>query len=592
MAVIFQIRKACKSYGDQILLDDAEATITDDAKIGFVGRNGAGKSTLLRILLGDEELDSGEVIRHPRLRVGYLRQHDPFEPGESAMDFLMRDSEQPDWKCGEIAGQFEIKGDYLYGPVKGLSGGWQTRVKLAALLLHEPNLLLLDEPTNFLDLRTQILLEHFLKSFREACLIVSHDRAFLRETCQHTLEISRGKLTMYPGKIAQFLERQAEIRDQAVRENKATLTKAKQLEKFIAKNKAGANTASQARSKQKQLDRLSLNDIASDEQTAHIQAPIVQPRQGAAVRCIEMAIGYPDHRVADTINIEIEHQQRAAIVGDNGQGKTTLLRTLVGSLDELDGEMRWGHHCKIGTYAQHVYTTLPQDDTVLEYLEYQAITGVTNQQILAVAGSLLFKDDHVHKKVKVLSGGERARLCMAGLLLGDYNILVLDEPGNHLDVETVEALADALLAYKGTVIFTSHDRHFMKRIATNIIEVRDGNVRNYMGDYEAYLYYINREIEEGERQLASGKSASIPPPEKFTKGSGGEKVLTQNEQRAARKKIKAVERKIARLDEEKKAMDAKMLTMTDPEQAMQLHEEIQTIAAALAAAEEEWMELN
>ena len=589
MAVLFQIRKACKSFGDQVLLDDAEATITDDAKIGFVGRNGAGKSTLLRVLLGEEELDSGEVIRHPNLRVGYLRQHDPFQEGESAMDFLIRDSDQPDWKCGEIAGQFEIKGDYLHGPVRGLSGGWQTRVKLAALLLHEPNLLLLDEPTNFLDLRTQILLEHFLTSFREACLIVSHDRAFLKATCQHTLEISRGKLTLYPGKIAQFLERQQEIREQAKRENKATLTKAKQLEKFIAKNKAGANTASQARSKQKQLDRLSLNEIATDEQTAYIQAPIVEPRQGAAVRCSKMVIGYPDHRVAEDINIEIEHQQRAAIVGDNGQGKTTLLRSLVGSLDTIDGEMKWGHHCNIGTYAQHVYTTLSQDDTVLEHLEYQAIKGVTHQQILAVAGSLLFKDDHVHKKIKVLSGGERARLCMAGLLLGDYNILVLDEPGNHLDVETVEALADALLAYKGTVIFTSHDRHFMKRIATNIIEVRDGSVKNYLGDYEAYLYYINREIEEGERQSQNTKTASAPPPEKFKKG---EKVLSQNEQRALKKKIKSLERKIARLDEEKKSLDAKMLTMTDPEEAMKLHEEIQLIATDLTAAEEEWMELN
>ena len=589
MAILFQIRKACKSYGDQILLDDAEATITDDAKIGFVGRNGAGKSTLLRILLGEEELDSGEVIRHPNLRVGYLRQHDPFQPGESAMDFLMRDSNQPEWKCGEVAGQFEIKGDYLHGPVGGLSGGWQTRVKLAALLLHEPNLLLLDEPTNFLDLRTQILLEHFLTSFREACLIVSHDRAFLKATCQHTLEISRGKLTLYPGKIAQFIERQKEIREQAIRENKATLSKAKQLEKFIAKNKAGANTASQARSKQKQLERLTLNDIAVDEQTAYIQAPIVEPRQGAAVRCEDLVIGYPDHRVATSINIEIEHQQRAAIVGDNGQGKTTLLRTLVGSLDEIEGEIRWGHHCRIGTYAQHVYSTLPPKDTVLEYLEYQAMHGITHQQILAVAGSLLFKDDHVHKKIKVLSGGERARVCMAGLLLGDYNILVLDEPGNHLDVETVEALADSLLAYKGTVIFTSHDRHFMKRIATNIVEVRDGSVRNYMGDYDAYLYYINREIEEGERKTQNTKTASAPPPEKFSKG---EKVLTQNEQRAAKKKIRSLERKIAKLDEEKKALEAKMLTMTDPEEAMETHEQIQAVAAELTTAEEEWLELN
>ena len=180
MAVLLQIRGAHKSYGDQVLLDDAEATLTDDVKVGFVGRNGAGKSTLLRLLLGEEELDAGEVLRHPRLKIGYLRQHDPFLPGESALNFLMRDSGQLDWKCGEVAGQFELKGASLEGPVAELSGGWQTRVKLAALLLHEPDLLLLDEPTNFLDLRTQILLEHFLRGFRQACLIVSHDRAFLK----------------------------------------------------------------------------------------------------------------------------------------------------------------------------------------------------------------------------------------------------------------------------------------------------------------------------------------------------------------------------------------------------------------------------
>src|SRR6185436_11805211 len=214
MAVLLQIKNAHKSYGDQVLLDGAEATLTDDVKYGFVGRNGAGKSTLLRVLLGEEELDRGEVVRHPKLQLGYLRQHDPFLPGETALQFLMRDSGQPDWKCGEVAGQFEVKGAYLEGPLTKLSGGWQTRVKLAALLLHEPNLLLLDEPTNFLDLRTQILLEHFLRNFKEACLIVSHDRAFLGATCSHTLDLSRGKLTMYPGKVDAFLDYQAGKREQ------------------------------------------------------------------------------------------------------------------------------------------------------------------------------------------------------------------------------------------------------------------------------------------------------------------------------------------------------------------------------------------
>ena len=584
MAVLFQIRNAFKAYGDQVLLDNAEATITDDAKIGFVGRNGAGKSTLLKILLGEEELDAGEVIRHPRLRVGYLRQHDPFQDGESAMDFLMRDSEQPDWKCGEVAGQFELKGDYLFGPVKSLSGGWQTRVKLAALLLHEPNLLLLDEPTNFLDLRTQILLEHFLQNFKQACLMVSHDRTFLAKTCQHTLDLSAGKLTMYPGKIGKFLEFQNERNQQAIRENAATAAKQKQLEKFINKNRANANTASQARSKQKQLDRLKLNEVATQQATAYIQAPVVAPKQGTAVRCEGMAIGYPDHEVANDIQLEIEHQQRVAIVGDNGQGKTTLLRTLVGSLDPKAGSLRWGHNIKIGTYAQHVYTSLDPTDTVLEYLEYQAMPGTTDQQVLAVAGSLLFRDDHVHKKVKVLSGGERARLCMAGLLLGDYNVLVLDEPGNHLDVETVEALAEALLIYKGTVIFTSHDRHFMGRVATTVVEVRDGSARDYMNDYATYLVSINDEIEQGNRGASSQTGSKTNKKEKG--------AVSQNEQRALRKKVKAIERKIASLDTQKKALSAEMTETSDAAKALELHEQIEAISSDLTAAENEWLELN
>src|SRR5271169_934750 len=225
MAVLLQIKNAQKSYGDQVLLDDAEVTLIDEVKVGFVGRNGAGKSTLLRVMLGEEELERGEVVRHPRLRLGYLRQHDPFLPGETAQQFLMRDSGQPDWKCGEVAGQFELKGANLEGPIAKLSGGWQTRVKLAALLLHEPNLLLLDEPTNFLDLRTQILLEHFLQSHRSACLIVSHDRAFLGATCDHTLDLSRGKLTLYPGKVDAYLQYQREKRQHEERSNVAIQAK-------------------------------------------------------------------------------------------------------------------------------------------------------------------------------------------------------------------------------------------------------------------------------------------------------------------------------------------------------------------------------
>jgi ATP-binding cassette subfamily F protein 3 len=599
MSVLLQIKQANKRYGEQLLLDDAECTITSDTKVGFVGRNGAGKSTLLRCLLGDEELDSGQIIRHPRLKVGYLRQHDPFLPGETSLEFLMRDSGQPDWKCGEVAGQFELKGRYLEGPVGELSGGWQTRVKLAALLLHEPNLLLLDEPTNFLDLRTQILLEHFLKDFREACLIVSHDRAFLSATCDSTLDLSLGKLTMYPGKIEDFLVYQQERIEHTQRVNAATESKRKQLQEFVDKNRARASTATRAKSKSKMLERLEFIEVQSDQAHAVIRAPQVEPRKGPAVRCIDLGIGYSETVIAKSINIEIEHGTRAAIVGDNGQGKTTLLRTIVQSLTPVLGDVRWGHACNIGTYAQHVYTSLPEKKTVLEYLEYEAIPGTKNQTILDTAGAMLFRGEAIHKKVSVLSGGERARLCMAAILLGNYNILVLDEPGNHLDVETVEALANALLEYKGTVIFTSHDRHFMRRVASSIIEVKDGSVVNYHGNYESYLYMVNQEIDEaefartGKKPVPVATSKNNKASEKDRYAHDKKKQSTgSTDDRAMRKEITQLEKTIARLDDQKRTVNEKLMQTTDPMEAMKLHDEVVKVSTELEAAEMRWAELQ
>ncbi|WP_437190703.1 ABC-F family ATP-binding cassette domain-containing protein [Planctomicrobium sp. SH527] len=587
MAVLLQIQNAVKSFGDQALLDDTSVTIYEGTKVGFVGRNGAGKSTLLKVLLGDEELDSGEVIRNPNLRVGYLRQHDPFLPGESALEFLMRDSGQPDWKCGEVAGQFEIKGAYLDGPISALSGGWQTRVKLAALLLHEPNLLMLDEPTNFLDLRTQILLEHFLKNFDQACLIVSHDRAFLGETCSQTLDLNRGKLTLYPGPIEEYLEFVDTRKDHEERANAAIVAKQKHLQKFIDKNKARASTATRAKSKEKQLEKLQTSDVAADEPTPNMRAPIVNPRQGPAVRCVDLSIGYNNYAVAKEINLEVDHGQRAAIVGDNGQGKTTLLRTIVDSLSPIKGEVKWGYGCEIGVYAQHVYSSLDSNLTVLEYLDRVAKPGTTAQEVLAGAGALLFRGGHVKKKVSVLSGGERARLCMAGLLLGTYNILILDEPGNHLDVETVESLTNALLNYKGTVIFTSHDRHFMKKVATSVIEVRDGTARNYGGNYESYLYSVNKEIEDGERDSASNRKRLATPPQAKLEAAA-EKTVDPKNERVLRKEMNNLEKTIAKLDDQKKELNAKLLTTSDAKLALNVHTELTSITTQLSEAEDRW----
>ncbi len=590
MSVLLQLIDAIKSYGDQQLLDGADVTIHEGMKVGLIGRNGAGKSTLLRVLLRDEDLDSGEVIHGPNLRIGYLRQHNPFEPGESALGFLMRDSGQPDWKSGEVAGQFELKGAWLHCPVSELSGGWQTRVKLAALLLHDPNLLMLDEPTNFLDLRTQILLEHFLGQFPAACLIVSHDRAFLTATCDQTLDLSRGKLTLYPDKIGPYLAQVEEKRIRDEHTNASVLTKQKQLQRFIDKNRARATTASQARSKQKQLDRLQTVDIEADLPTVHIKAPVVEPRHGPALRCIDLSIGYTEHVVAERIDLELEHRQRAAIVGDNGEGKTTLLRTVVDSLQPLAGRVKWGFGCNIGVYAQHVYSALPDNQTILEYLEYNSRAGVTTQDCLNVAGSLLFRGSHVKKPIRVLSGGERARLCMSALLLGDYNVLVLDEPGNHLDVETVEALSEALIGYQGTVLFTSHDRHFVGRIATNVIEVRDRRARSYGGTYEAYLYSVNREIDEGERERAKSNNRMSSAP--AAKAPSDQPSMSAKQKHAVRRQVRNLEKKIAKLDEEKKSLSAQMLITADAETAMNLHNQIESIQTQLAATENAWYDLQ
>ena len=589
MAVLLQIVNASKSYADQVLLDHADATIRDDVKVGFVGRNGAGKSTLLRVLLGEEELDSGEVVRHPSLRLGYLRQHDPFEPGETGLAYLMRDSERPDWRCGEVAGRFELKGDYLHGPVAALSGGWQTRLKLAALLLHEPNLLLLDEPTNFLDLRTQILLEHFLRDYRSACLIVSHDRAFLGATCTHTLGLSRGKLTSFPGTVEAFLQAEQEKREHVERSNAAIQAKKRHLEDFIARNKARASTAALAQSKQKALEKLKSKPpvdeaVETDEPSAAIRPPRIEPRRGTAVRCKDLDIGYPDRVVAAGVGWELDHGSRAAVVGDNGQGKTTFLRTLVGSLQPRAGEVRWGHGCKVGVYAQHVYTALPEKQTVFEYLRGKgSATRKTDQEVLATAGALLFRGSHVDKPIGILSGGERARLVLAGLLLGDHNVLVLDEPGNHLDVDTVDALVSALVEYEGTVIFTSHDRHFTARVATCVVEVRDGRVTTYSGSYQTYVSRVNDEIDAGERAAAAAKPAAASAPARSA---------VRRSNKDPRKELKAVEKAIAQLDTKRRELNAQMMNCTDAAEAMRLHTEIAAVTAELEPAESRWCELQ
>ncbi len=293
--------------------------------------------------------------------------------------------------------------------------------------------------------------------------------------------------------------------------------------------------------------------------------------------------------MASDIDLEIDHGTRAVVVGDNGQGKTTFLRTVVDSLPPLAGDVRWGYGCQIGVYAQHVYTSLPEKKTVLEYLEYQAAPGTKTQQILDMAGAMLFGGEAIKKRIAVLSGGERARLSLTGLLLSQHNVLVLDEPGNHLDVDTIEGLAEALVGYRGTVVFTSHDRHFMRRVASCVIEVRDGHVTNYRGDYESYLYAVNREIEEGEREAVA---RSVTQPRAAGKQAPVSSKPSRSSERELRKERQNLERTISRLDAQMRQLQSQLLSSTDPAEALRLHNDVVALSGQLADAEEAWCRLQ
>ncbi len=496
MTVLLQISDISKHYGPVTILEEATASFGDDQKIGVIGRNGAGKSTLCRIITGQEEKDSGSISANNNLRLSYLEQHDAFKLEESVRDFLMRYTDREEWECAEMSARFHLKGAMFESPITRLAGGYRTRVKLAAMLLKDPNFLILDEPTNYLDLSTLILLENFLKEFRGGCLIVSHDREFLRKTCDHTLEVEQGRLTLYPGDIDQYFEFKEEQLRQVRAYNKTVEKKKAHLQEFVDRFKARASTASRAKSKMKMIDRLETIEVAHPLSTVRMRIPNVEPKGGVALTCIDLAIGYPGKTVASHIHLEVERGAHVAVLGDNGQGKTTFFRTIAADLAPIGGKFQWGTGLKIAYYAQHVFQTLHPEDDIYQHLSREAAPGVSNQDILDIAGGFLFKGEEVKKKVAVLSGGERARLVLAGLLLTRSHILLLDEPTNHLDFETVEALADALKTFAGTVFFISHDRTFVNTLATHVLDIKDGFISRYPGTYEDYVYFLERQARE------------------------------------------------------------------------------------------------
>ncbi|MDD5725881.1 MAG: ABC-F family ATP-binding cassette domain-containing protein [Patescibacteria group bacterium] len=490
MSIVLQLQGISKSFGLRRLFDEATVSVAEGQRIGLIGANGSGKTTLLRMILGQEQLDEGKVVLHPNARLGYLEQNEVFPPNETVIDYLVRVSDHEPWECAKMAGSFEIKHEKLEAPFLSLSGGYQMRVRLAGILVREPNLLLLDEPTNYLDLQTVLLLEDVLRTYRGALLLISHDREFLKNVCTHTLELEHEKLTLFPGNIEAYFEYKEGRLEEARRYNKKIEAQRRHLQDFVDRFRYKASKATQAQSKMKQIDKLKTIEIAHSLRTVRIKIQAPPQKNALALECKDLSVGYQaDKPVLEQINFEINRGEHLAVLGENGQGKSTFLKTIADQLPLLSGSYKWGHNLRVAYYAQHVPLMLPTIGTAGDYL-HTAAGRVLPEDMLRMAGNFLFTKDDLEKPISVLSGGERARLCLAGICLGRYDVLVFDEPTNHLDFDTVEALGEALSEYEGTIIFVSHSRTFVSQIATSILEIKDGRAVRYPYPYEIYVYEL------------------------------------------------------------------------------------------------------
>lgn len=581
MATLLTISNVRKTYGPRVLFNNVNFSVTSDHKIGIVGRNGAGKSTLFSLITKREESDRGTIVVHDGVRLGFLGQHDEFNAGEIALNYLQRLSEKEAWRAGKLGASFGLTEEKLRQPINALSGGYQMRVKLVGLFLQEPDLILLDEPTNYLDVATQILLERFLKTFRGAHLIISHDREFLKHTCLQTLEVEHGDLHFYPGDVEEYFAYRAEARLMQERYNKNIVRERAHLQEFVDRFRYKASKAKQAQSKLKQIARLETIEIGTPATNARIIIPVASDKKGLAVRAEDLSIGYEGRVVAQRIFFDIDRGEHVAILGENGQGKTTLLKTLAQELVVLGGRFKFGHGISVGYFAQHTAAQLDARSTVGRFLEARGF-NVAREDILALAGNFLFSVDDLDKSISVLSGGERSRLALAGLLLERHDVLLLDEPTNHLDLETVETLARALRAWNGTLLFVSHNRTFVHEIASTILEVQQGSVLRFPYTYEEYIYHLS--ADDGRMTVAQVKN--LP------------QLNTDTEERAKRyERVKKLKRDRTRLEEDLKNLEedkARLLRYFEKyptAYAPDKQKELALVADAIEEQEAKWIKI-
>ena len=593
--IILQVHGLTKYFGADLILSNIKLEIQSRDRIALVGRNGAGKSTLLKIIAGELSFDSGKIIKPNHIKIGYLAQNSGLDSPRSIWDEMLEvftpllglekqlaelsmQLGDPDVLADparyektlkmydELQEQYKEQGGYQYEadirsvlhglqfssydykttPVSSLSGGQRTRLALGKLLLSKPDLLILDEPTNHLDLETLAWLEHYLQAYPGAVLVVSHDRYFLDKIVTDVYELSNATLKHYAGNYSRYLELRAEQYEQELRRYEKQQEEIARLQDFIQRNIARASTAKRAQSRRKQLEKIErLERPVGDEKSASFSFSIDRPSGYEVLTAEDIAVGYDDGApIIRQISFRITRGESVALVGPNGIGKSTLLKAIARKLPIQTGELRYGANVQIGYYDQD-QADLSSNKRVLDEL-WDAYPEKTEKEIRTVLGNFLFSGDDVLKPVSALSGGEKARLSLAKLMLQKANVLLLDEPTNHLDLDSKEVLEQALIDYPGTILFVSHDRYFINRIATKVFELSSGGLTEYLGDYD---YYIAKKEEMRELALLN-----VRPTETASDSA----KTTYEQEKEEKKRRRQRQRRLDEIEAEIAALEAQI----------------------------------
>ena len=596
---MLNIHNLSVSFQGEYLFEEITYRLNAGDRVGLVGKNGAGKSTMLRIISGEQEYDTGSIAKEKEIQIGFLKQDIDFVEGRTVLeesyeafkeikkleaqleDINTQLAERTDYESesynqlmidlNDVQQQYEIHGGYNYQGeteriLQGLgfnredftkltdtfSGGWRMRIELAKLLLQSNDILLLDEPTNHLDIESIIWLEGFLKNYSGAVVIVSHDKMFLDNVTNRTIEISLGRIYDYPKPYSKYLVLRKELREQQLASQKNQQKQIEQTEKLIEKFRAKASKATMAQSLIKKLDRMDRIEVDEDDNSVMaLNFPVSLTPGKVVIEAEEVVKNYEDKKVLTGVDLLVERNTKTAFVGQNGQGKSTLAKIIVGEL-EHEGHLKLGHNVQIGYFAQNQAEYLDGSKTVEETM-IDAADEKTRPLVRNILGSFLFRGEEVDKYVRVLSGGERNRLALAKMMLQPFNVLVMDEPTNHLDIKSKNVLKDSLARFEGTLIVVSHDRDFLQGLTDRVYEFKDHKIKEYLGDID---YYLEQRAVDSLREIEKrDKVSAVKTPDT---SSNKKSYEDQKKLKSLNNRLSKVESQINKLEREIKEMDVEL----------------------------------